>query len=141
MLILMSDTVLQRVTSVVLTLYVGAFFAQAFCVLHSSHMGSSEVEGHPIAHASPSMTAPSSSTTALSSSMAAHGPAQHGEHSGAHGESHSGICAVVACASAMTATSDYGPGPMSRLSNASVAYLGSATRPEAEMIPPPPRLG
>ncbi len=139
-MILMSDTVLQRVTSVVLTLYVGAFFAQALCVLHSSHMGSSEVEGHPIAHASHSTTTPYS-TTALSSSMAAHGPSQHGEHSGAPGESHSGACAVVACASAITAASDYGPRPMSRVSNPSVAYLGSTLPPEAEMVPPPPRLG
>jgi hypothetical protein len=139
-MVLMSDTVLQRVTSVVLTLYVGAFFTQALCVLHSSHMGAG-VEDHPVTHASPSTTAPSSSTTALSSSMAAHNASQHGEHSGAHGESHSGVCAVVACASAMTAGSDYGPGLMSRVSNPSVAYLGSTLPPEAEMVPPPPRLG
>ena len=128
-MIFIPDTVLLRSTSIVLTLYVGAFLGQAPCVLHASHGESPMRAGmdHPAVHAS--------------SSTAAHSPSQHGEHPGPPAENHSGGCAVVACGSAITATLDHGLEPLSRLSNDHVAYLGGITRPDAETVPPPPRLG
>ena len=65
-MIFIPDTVLQRSTSIVLMLYVGAFLGQALCVLHASHGESRTGAGmdHPAVHAS--------------SSMAAHSPSQHG---------------------------------------------------------------
>ena len=131
------ETVLQRVTSVVLVLYVGAFIGQAFCVLHSSPMGAG-MEGHSVAHASPSM-AVSSSSKAMSPS--AHSPSQHAEYSGGPGEIHSGMCAGVAWGSAIKTTADHGLGLMSRVSNTSAAYIGGMMPPDVEMVPPPPRLG
>ncbi len=123
------DTVLQRATSIVLVLYVGAFLGQALCVLHASHVESRMGAGmdRPAAHAS--------------ASMAEHGPSQHGEHSGTPGENHSGTCAMVACASGITVTREHGLGPSDRVSIAQVAYLGGMMPPDAEMVPPPPRLG
>ena len=138
------DTLRQRTALTVLTLYAGAFLAQALCVLHpsdmESHMGTA-MEG-PATHAPSSMAMPASSSVAVpaSFSMAAHSPSQHGGHSGA-GPNHSGVCAVMACGSAVTTTLDDSLGPVSGISTAQVAYLGGAAPPEAEMIPPPPRLG
>ena len=73
-MILIPDTVLQRATSIVLVLYVGAFFGQAFCVLHASHVESGMGAGmdRPAAHAS--------------ASMAERSPSPHGEHSGPLGK-------------------------------------------------------
>ena len=131
------DTLRQRTALTVLTLYAGAFLGQALCVLHpsdmESHMGTA-MEG-------PATRAPSSVAMPASSSVAAHSPSQHGGHSGAPGPNHSGVCAVMACGSAVTTTLDDDLGPLSRASSAQVAYLGGAASPEAEMIPPPPRLG
>ena len=123
-MILIPDTVLQRATSIVLVLYAGAFLGQALCVLHASHV---ECRMGPTAHAS--------------ASMAEHGPSQHGEHSGTPGGNHSGECAMVACASGITVTREHGLGPVDRVSIAQVAYLGGMMPPDAEMVPPPPRLG
>ncbi len=116
------NTPLLRVTSMVLVFYVGAFFGQTLCVLHSSHMESA-MEGLAAAHAS--------------SSMVAHSPSQHDEHSG---QDHSGACAVVACGSAVTASVDHGLGPRNPVLNTSVAYLGGVTAPDVRMVLPPPRL-
>ncbi len=119
------DTPLRRASSIVLALYVGAFLGQAFCVLHSSHvefgMGSS-------------MATHASSTAAV-------GPFQHGEHSGASGPAHTGVCGAASCASALTATPYHDPGPADPVSHSYLAYLGGKVPPDAEMAPPPPRLG
>ena len=146
-------TLLQQATSIVLALYVGAFLGQALCVLDTSHVESlmgSGMDGSA-AHASSSMATHESSSTAThaspptatyaSSSMAAHSPSQHGEHSGAQGPNHAGMCSVMACGSAVTTTPDDGFGPLGRFSGAQVAYLGGRLPPDAEMVPPPPRLG
>lgn len=129
LMILIPDTVLQRATSIVLVLYVGAFFGQAFCALHASHVESRMGAGmdRPAAHAS--------------ASMAERSPSPHGEHSGPPGKNHSGACALVACAPAITATCEHGLGPIDRVPIAQVAYLGGMMPPDAEMLPPPPRLG
>ena len=133
-MILAPDILLRRVTSVVLTLYVGAFLAQALCVLPSSHVGPGMEGPSTAVHASSPAAVPSSS-------MAAHSASPHGAHSGALGESHSGLCAVVACGSAIATSPDHGLGLMSRVSNAFVVYLGGIVPPDAEMVLPPPRLG
>ncbi len=141
-MIFLPDTPRQRTALTVLTLYAGAFLGQALCVLHPSELHPSDMEsqmgtameGHE-AHGSASMAMPASS------SVAAHSPSQHGGHSGAPGPNHSGVCAVMACGSAVTTTLDDSLGPVSGISTAQVAYLGGAAPPEAEMIPPPPRLG
>ena len=145
LMISIPHTPLQRTTSVVLALYVGALLGQALCVLHTSHveslMGSGM--GGSFANASSAMETHASPPTATyaSSSMAAHSPSQHGEHSGAPGPNHSGMCAVMACGSAVTTAPDEGFAPLSRFSGAQVAYLGGRMPPDAEMVPPPPRLG
>ena len=153
LMISMPHTLLQRATSIVLALYVGAFLGQALCVLHTSHVESlmgSGMDGSA-AHASSSMETHASSSMAshaspatatyASSSMAAHSPSQHGEHSGAPGPNHAGMCAVMACGSAVTTTPDDGFGPLGRFLGAQVVYLGGRMPPDAEMVPPPPRLG
>ena len=145
LMISIPHTPLQRATSIVLVLYVGAFLGQALCVLHTSHgeslMGSG-MDGSA-AHASSSMATHASPpmATFTSSSLAAHSPFQHGEHSGVPGPNHAGLCAVMACGSAVTTTPDDGFGPLSRFSGAQVAYLSGRMPPEPEMVPPPPRLG
>ena len=153
LMISIPHTPLQRATSIVLVLYVGAFLGQALCVLHTSHVESlmgSGMDGSAV-HASSSMETHESSSmtthtsppmaTYTSSSLAAHSPFQHGEHSGAPGPNHAGMCAVMACGSAVTTTPDDGFGPLGRFSGSQVAYLGGRTSPDAEMVPPPPRLG
>jgi hypothetical protein len=119
------DTPLRRASSIVLALYVGAFLGQAFCVLHSSHVESGM----------------GSSVATHAFSTAAVGPFQHGEHSGASGPAHTGVCGAASCASALTATPRHDPGPVDPVSYSYVAYLGGKVPPEAEMVPPPPRLG
>ena len=128
---------LRRATSIVLALYVGAILGQVLCVLPAADMESPRGAGLDgiAAHAS--------------SSRATHNPSQdgdhrgdhHGEHPGTRGPSHLGACAVVACASALTATAEHGLGPTARVFVAHVAYLGGMMPPDAEMVPPPPRLG
>ena len=152
-MIFMPDTVLQRATSILLVLYVGAFLGQALCVLHGTHMDSRTDAGmdRPTAEASSSTThhaSPSMATHALPSSevhaspsMAAHSPSQHGEHSGTPGRHHSGACGAVACGSAITAMIDHSLHPMSQVSNNRVAYLRGMMPPDTETVPPPPRLG
>ena len=147
------DAPLRRATSIVLALYVGAILGQVLCVLPAADMESPMGAGLDgiAAHASSSMGAHASSPTAVhtSSSRATHSPSQdgdhrgehHGEHPGTRGPSHSGACAVVACASAITATAEHGLGPTARVFVAHVAYLGGMMPPDAEMVPPPPRLG
>ena len=94
------------------------------------------------AHASSSTATHTSPSMAYESSpMAAHSPSQHGERSGAPGPTHAGMCAVVACGSAITTTPDDGLGPLSRGSSAQVVYLGVRMPPEVQVVPPPPRLG
>jgi hypothetical protein len=129
----------------VLALYVGAILGQARCLHHASDMEShidAGLDGFA-AQASSSMAPHGSPPTGghSSSSRTTHGSSQHGEHPGAPGPDHSGACAMVACASAITATPDYGLGPMNKVSNAAVAYLGVVIPPDTEMVPPPPRLG
>ena len=128
-MILKSDAVLKRASAIMLVFFVWAFLGQAVCALHASHLGFPMGAGmdHPTAQAS--------------ASMPAHGQSQHGEHPSAPGESHSGACAQGACGSAVTATAYHGIEAMSRDSNNRVPYLGGIVPPEAEMIPPPPRLG
>lgn len=139
------DTVLQRTTSIVLVLYLGVFLGQSLCALHGSH------REFPMEAAMDRPNAPTSFSVAThtlaskeahaSSSFAAPGPSQHGEHSGAAGHDHSDTCAVVACAPGVTATREHGLAPMNRVSSAHVAYLGGTMPPDAEMVLPPPRLG
>ena len=129
-------TPLQRTTSIVLALYVGAFLGQALCVLPTSHVESlmgSGMDGSAV-HASSSMETHASSMGALD-------PAQHDEHSGASGPAHTGVCGAASCASALTATPYHDPGPVDPVSYSYVAYLGGKVPPDAEMVPPPPRLG
>ena len=76
-----------------------------------------------------------------SASMPTNSPPQHGEHPGTSGQEHSGACAFVACASAITATSDHGPESMGEVIGQHVAYLGGMMPPDGETAPPPPRLG
>ena len=152
-MILIQDTLLKRSATIVLVLYVGAFLGQALCVLHTSHMESgSEIgaNGPPAhvassmeAHAASSMETYASPSTAMyaTPSMSTLGSSHHGEHSGAPEPSHSGVCAVVACGSAVTTTTDHGLETMSLVSNFQLVYLGGAPPPEAEMVLPPPRLG
>ena len=115
------DTLLQRVASVMLPLYVGAFLGQALCVLPPSHMESRT----PVAAGVP----------------AAHATSQHGEHSSAPPRTHSGRCAVVACGSAVTSTPDFLLATMGPVSTPEVAYPDGTTPPEPEIVLPPPRLG
>jgi len=128
-MIFIQDAVLERASAIMLALYIGAFLGQAVCALPASHLQSRMGAGmdHP--------------TGQLSASMATHGQAQNGGHSSAPGQDHSGACAFVACASAITATPDHGPEPMNEVFNTQVAYLGGMTPPDAEMVPPPPRFG
>ena len=161
LMISIPHTLLQRATLIVLALYVGAFLGQTLCVLHTSHVESlmgSGMDGSA-AHASSSMATHASSSmmthtwasmathpslaTAVHapSSMAALNPSQHGEHLGAPGPDHTGVCAAVSCASGLTATPDDDLGLMNQVSHAHVAYLGGTMPPDAEMVPPPPRLG
>ena len=123
------DTLRQRVTSIVLALYVGAFLGQALCVLLESQVESTatHASSSTVAHASPS--------------MATHNPSQHAEHSGAPEPGHTLVCASAACASALTATADLGLEPLNRVSHAQVAYIGEKPAPDAEAVSPPPRLG
>jgi hypothetical protein len=123
--------VLQRAASIVLALYVGAFLASSFCVLHTSHTQSGM--GGPATHVS-------SSTEAHAPSSGA-GPDPSHQHSGTTGPAHTGVCAAVSCASAVTATPFDDLGPMNRVSHAQVAYFTGTVPPDAEMVLPPPRLG
>ena len=139
------DAQFERSARIVLVLYAGAFLGQAHCVLHSSHMESGMEAGMEgsAPHVSASMAThalPPPAAHALFS-MVAHSSSEHGGHSDATGQIHGGACAVVACGSAITANPDHGLGPMSGVSNTSVAYLGGIAPPDAEMVPPPPRLG
>ena len=140
-MIFIRDTQLQRSASIVLFLYAGAFLGQARCALHGSHMEASMKR--PVAQDPSSMAnhAPLSTVVHPAISVAAHNPSQPGEHSSAPGENHSGACAVAVYGSAVTAISHHGLEPMGRVSIAHVAYLGGMTPPDAEMVPPPPRLG
>ena len=140
-MIFIRDTQLQRSASIVLVLYAGAFLGQAQCALRGSHMEASMER--PVAHAPSSMAnrVPLSTAVHVAISIAAYNPSQPGEHSSAPGEDHSGPCAVAACGSAVTAISHHGLEPTGRVSIAHVAYLGGMTPPDAEMVPPPPRLG
>ena len=157
------DIVLQRAASIVLALYVGAFLGSTFCVLHTSHaqsgMGgpathvSSEMATHVSSsvaphtsssmatHTSSSMTTHTSSSTQVHATSWATGPAPSHQHSGTTGPAHTGVCAAVSCASAVTATPFDDLGPMNRVSRAQVAYFAGTVPPDAEMVPPPPRLG
>ena len=157
-MIFVANTLRQQTAVTVLTLYAGAFLGQALCVIHPSELHPSDMEsktgtsmeGH-VAHGSASMAMPGSSSTTMaassssailaSSSTAAHSPSQHEGHSGTRGSNHSGVCAAMACGSAVTTTLDEDLGPLSRAASAQVAYLSGGAPPEAEMIPPPPRLG
>lgn len=136
-MIFIPDTVLQRATSILLVLYVGAFLGQALCILHGTHMDSPTDAGMD----RPTADASSSTTHHASPSMAAHSPSQHGEHSGTPGRHHSGACGAVACGSAITAMIDHSLHPMSQVSNNRVAYLSGMMPPDTETVPPPPRLG
>lgn len=136
-MIFMPDTVLQRATSILLVLYVGAFLGQALCVLHGTHVDSRTDAGMD----RPTADASSSTTHHASPSMAAHSPSQHGEHPGTPGRHHSGACGAVACGSAITAMIDHSLHPMSQVSNNRVAYLRGMMPPDTETVPPPPRLG
>ncbi len=141
LMISIPHTLLQQVSSCVLTLYLGAFLGQTFCALHTSHVGSG-MDGSA-AHAPSSMAthaSPSTPVQALSLTVA-HSPSHHGEHSDAPAPDHTSMCAAIACASALTATPDHDLEPMNRVSHAHVAYLGGTVPPDAEMVPPPPRLG
>ena len=149
------DPVLQRAALIVLLLYVGAFLGSSFCVLHTSHTQSG-MNG-PATHVSSSVATPTSSamathtssamTTPVSSSTEAHapslgaGPDPSQQHSGTTGPAHTGVCAAVSCASAITATPVDDLGPMNRVSRAQVAYFTGTVPPDAEMVLPPPRLG
>ena len=144
-MIFIPEAPLRRATSIVLALYVGAILGQARCLHHESDMESRMDAGLDAfaTQASSSIAAHGSPQTAghASSSRATHGPSQHGEHPGAPGPDHSGACAVVACTSAITATAEYGLGPIDRVIVTHVAYLGGMMPPDTEMVPPPPRLG
>ena len=149
------DTLLQRAASIVLALYVGAFLGSSFCVLHASHSQSgmggptTHVSSSVVTHTSSSMATHTSSsmTTHTSSSTEVHaiswgaGPDPSHQHSGPTGPAHSGVCAAVSCASALTATSFEDLGPMNRVSRAQVAYFVGTVSPDVEMVLPPPRLG
>ena len=126
------DPPLRRASSIVLALYIGAFLGQAFCVLHSSHVESGM--GSSMASHASSMATHASSTDAV-------GPFQHGEHSGASGPAHTGVCGAASCASAVTATTYHEPGPVDPVSHSYLAYLGGKVPPDVETVPPPPRLG
>jgi hypothetical protein len=127
-MIFIPDTLLQRAASIMLLLYVGAFLGQALCVLPTSHMESRIEVGVDI------------NMEVGGNASAAHAASQHGEHSGPPEQSHSGACAVVACASAVTTTPDHSFARMSRVSTPVVAYADGTMPPEAEMVLPPPRL-
>ena len=133
------DPPLRRASSIVLALYAGAFLGQAFCVLHSSHVESGM--GSSMASHASSMATHASSVATHASSTTAVGPFQHGEHSGASGPAHTGVCGAVSCASALTATPYHDPGPMNPVSHPYVAYLDGKVSPNVETVPPPPRLG
>ncbi len=144
-MIFKAEAPLHRATSIVLALYVGAIVGPALCVLHASDMESRMAAGLDgfTAHGSSSMATHESPPTALHASLssATFCSSQHGEHPGARGPDHSGACAVVACTSAITATPEHGVGQIDRVFVAHVAYLGGVIPPDAEMVPPPPRLG
>jgi hypothetical protein len=133
------DTAFRRASSIVLALYVGAFLGQAFCVLHSSHVESGM--GSSMASHTSSMATHASSVATHASSTAALGPLQQGEHSGASGPAHTGVCGAASCASAVTAATYHEPGPVDPISYSYLAYLGGKVPPDVEMVPPPPRLG
>ncbi len=141
LMISIPHTLLQQVSSFVLTLYLGTFLGQTFCVLHASHVGPG-MDSSAV-HAPSSMATHVSPSTPVQvlSSMAAHSPSHHGEHSGPIAPDHTSMCAAIACASALTATPDHDLEPMNRVSPAHVAYLAQRIPPDAEMVPPPPRLG
>jgi hypothetical protein len=157
-MIFIPDSVLQRVTSIVLVLYVGAFLGQALCALHESHgesrtgAGAHGASTHAatthyasasmvVSHGSMVFFHGSNSTGAhVSASMTANDQPHQGAHSSSHGQDHSGACSEVACASGVTATSDHGLAQMNAVSSARVAYRGGMMPPDAEMVPPPPRL-
>ena len=160
-MIFIPEAPLHRATSIVLALYVGAIVGPALCVLHASDMDSQMGAGLDgfAGHASSSTAAGGAPPTGVhaSSSMATHGspPAvvhappsmavhdtsQHGAHTDASGEDHSGVCAVGACGSAVAAQPDHGLESMTRFSNPRVAYSDGTMPPEAETVLPPPRLG
>ena len=149
------DPALQRAALIVLLLYVGAFLGSFSCVLHTSHTQSG-MNG-PATHLSSAMATHVSSwvATHTSSAMATHvsssteahapswgaGPDPSQQHSGTTGPAHTGVCAAVSCASAVTATPSCDLGPMNRVSRAQVAYFTGTVPPDAEMVLPPPRLG
>ena len=144
-MIFIPEAPLHRATSIMLALYVGTILGPTLCVLHASDMESRMAAGLDglAAHASSSMATHGSPPTAVHASPSSATPSssQHGEHPGTRGPDHSGACAEVACASAITATPEHGLGPIDRVSIAHVAYLGGMMPPDAEMVPPPPRLG
>jgi hypothetical protein len=135
------DARFERSARIVLGLYAGAFLSQALCVLHSSHMESG-IQG-PALHTLSSMATHESPSPASQArfSMMAHNSSEHDGHSDGTAQTDSGACAVLACAAAITASPDHGLGPMNRVSSDSVAHLGDTGLPDAEMVPPPPRLG
>lgn len=131
------DPQLQRLTSIALVLYVWAFLGQALCVFGGSHTGSDMAAGMED-HA---LYALASTAAPTSSHGTGGGSPEHGEHSGASGKSHAGPCAIVACGSAVTTTSDEYVMLMNREWNAPVAYPPGTMPPDTETVHPPPRLG
>jgi hypothetical protein len=144
-MIFIPEAPLNRATSVVLALYAGAILGQAFCVLDVSdtatQMGAGPNGFAPHAMSSMATNGSPAAVVHTSTSRATHDPSQHGEHPGRQGPEHSGACAVIACASAVTATPDYGLVLTQGVSSVHVAYLGETLPPDAEMVLPPPRLG
>jgi len=74
-------------------------------------------------------------------SMMAHNSSELAGHSHGTAQIHSGACAVLACAVAITTSPDHGFRPMNRVSKNSVAYLGNIGPPDEKMVPSPPRFG
>jgi hypothetical protein len=141
------DSQLKRVTSIVLALYTLGLLSQALCVLSASHLEPGTgggIAGHAGHTSSPASRSASSSTAApTSAARAAHGSPQFSDagHSGTSGERHAGQCAVVACASALTATYEEYLVLMSRGWKVPVVYRPGTMAPNTDTVPPPPRLG
>ena len=133
--------VLQRATLIVLGLYFGTFLGTSLCVLHTSHTQSG-MDGSTT-HASSSMATHVSSLTEVHASSwgAAFDRSHDGEHSGAPGPDHMGVCTAVSCASALAAHPFQDLDSMNRVSHAERAYFTGTMSPDAEMVLPPPRLG
>jgi hypothetical protein len=141
--------VLQRATLIVLGLYFGTFLGTSLCVLHTSHTQSgmdgstTHASSSAPAHASSSMATHVSSLTEVHASSwgAAFDRSHDGEHSGAPGPDHMGVCTAVSCASALAAHPFQDLDSMNRVSHAERAYFTGTMSPDAEMVLPPPRLG